>query len=354
MRFDDHVQADEQLDPTISQLLTHLKRLRKTVPVNYELKEDLRRKLLERMQQMEMQTAGAVMPRRRRRVWWITGGLFALALACVLWFGTNDTARYLAEELVLPADVSAVSVSASGEHVAWVTQSGALSVLPGKEAAQDQHIVTLKLPSTSGTYQSLAYANNDEQMAAIELASDASRIWLVTIKKDTAQASSRLLFEMKNRGLAGLSWSPDNLMVAFTRMERGLDEIWLASTIASDVKKLTEGSQPAWSPDGKRISFVDGDSVSVMDMMSGSIQRLAKGRFPSWQSADRLTFTTNEGTLAEYELEAGTLKETKSHIYLPEAYRTGLVSTTWTQNGKYGIVQKHVGAQAQTALLVKK
>lgn len=356
MRFDDHIHAEEQLDPTVSQLLTQLKKLRTTVPVNYELKEDLRKRLLERMHQMERQTmhAGVAKSGRKRRFWWFTGGLFALAIACFLWFGPNVTARYLAEELVLPANVSGVTVSATGAQVAWMTKSGTLSVLPGKKDAEKQNNVTLKLPSTSGTYQSLTYANNDEQLAAIELAADASRIWLVTIKKESAQASIRLLFEIKNRGLGGLSWSPDNLTVAFTRMERGLNEIWLASTIASDAKKLTEGSQPAWSPDGKRISFVHGDQVFVMEVMTGSIQLLAKGSHPSWQSADRLTFTTGQGTLAEYVLEGATMKADNGGISLPAAYQSGIESTAWTQNGNYGIVEKRAGLHLQTALLIKK
>ncbi|MGE5703131.1 MAG: TolB family protein [Clostridia bacterium] len=356
MRFDDPFHPEDQQDPTISQLLCHLKKLRTSVPVNYELKGELRKKLLERMRQMELhaasQASGAAMPRKRRELWWYSGGILMLALAMFMWLGTSATIRYSAEALVLPTGVTNVTLSATANRLAWVSQKGMLELRTVHDEQQKRQLSKYQLPRTEGSYQEIAFAHNDEQLTAIEQTKDVTRIWIVTVSDGAIQASSRLLYEGKNVELQGAAWSPDNLYVAFTKIEHGKKEIWLTSTISSETKKLTEGSQAAWSPDGTRVSFVNENIVSVIDLPTGKISRLNQGEFPSWQSADRLTFTAPDGTLAEYTWAE---EVTQTHtLMLPNGYETGIVQASWTHDGDHGLIKKKEKEQVQIALLTEK
>lgn len=52
------------------------------------------------------------------------------------------------------------------------------------------------------------------------------------------------------------SFSPDGRRIAFWRLDSGAGAIYVANADGSDVKKVTyEGYQPAWSPDGSRLVY---------------------------------------------------------------------------------------------------
>jgi Tol biopolymer transport system component len=65
-------------------------------------------------------------------------------------------------------------------------------------------------------------------------------------------------------------------MIAFTRREG--DSFWVcrSSLVGSEVRKLAAGMSPEWSPDGKHIAFVHGDSVWTMDPDGSNARELQK------------------------------------------------------------------------------
>jgi eukaryotic-like serine/threonine-protein kinase len=69
-------------------------------------------------------------------------------------------------------------------------------------------------------------------------------------------------------------FSPDGSMIVFARREG--DTLWIcrSSVVGGEVRRLAEGNTPDWSPDGKHIVFVRGNSVWTMDPDGGNAREL--------------------------------------------------------------------------------
>ena len=101
-------------------------------------------------------------------------------------------------------------------------------------------------------------------------------------------------------------WSPDGSRLAFTaRNIRSLSRIasagnhpggavgisastiipravYVVSADGGDLRKVTEGSDPSWSPDGDRLVFEDDSRIMVIDTDGTGLQELASGYEPIW------------------------------------------------------------------------
>ena len=92
---------------------------------------------------------------------------------------------------------------------------------------------------------------------------------------------------MKVRRVADPRVSPDGKWIAFTigdvnfDANRVVNQIYVTSIVGgSEIKRLTSGdkssSSPRWSPDGKKIAFVTGSQIWVMDSDGDNKQQVTK------------------------------------------------------------------------------
>jgi Tol biopolymer transport system component len=97
-------------------------------------------------------------------------------------------------------------------------------------------------------------------------------------------------------GWQGPTWSPDGSRIAgLSTPEEGIRILDVAGAAPQN---LVSGSvtQFSWSPDGRQIAFDEltketGQAVSVVNLTTGDVQRLAEGYWPRWSPrGDRIAF----------------------------------------------------------------
>ena len=73
------------------------------------------------------------------------------------------------------------------------------------------------------------------------------------------------------------AWSPDGRRIAYEKVSELTTEVWVADPSGDSPQRLARGSSPVWSPEGDRIAYV-GNSVMVMEA-DGSSGRPVTGDF---------------------------------------------------------------------------
>jgi len=136
------------------------------------------------------------------------------------------------------------------------------------------------------------------------------------------------------------AWSPDGKRIAFVSDRDGSREIWMMKPDGTEMQQVTKKSGACtslqWSPDSKQIAFVSNktgnDNIYTVDVASGKILQLTKKpnpcRQPAWSpDGKKITYTIFGGRWHGYIMNAdGTEEEGISG-------ESGAVDMVWSPDG---------------------
>jgi Tol biopolymer transport system component len=89
---------------------------------------------------------------------------------------------------------------------------------------------------------------------------------------------------------------PATAAIAFVSTRDGAEHIYVANADGSEVTRVTAGSEPAWSRDGRRIAFARRASgpgppgIYVLDLDGSEPRHVGPGSLPAWSPAGRIAF----------------------------------------------------------------
>lgn len=122
------------------------------------------------------------------------------------------------------------------------------------------------------------------------------------------------------------AWSPDGTKIAFTSVAAGDDsengsfssDIYTMDSDGNNQNRLTSGGDcydPSWSPDGSKIAYYEGTTLSMMNVDGSSQRQLSPfadpigGEPPRWSPDGKMIAFSSEGRIYTTTVESGLTRQ---------------------------------------------
>lgn len=306
---------------SLDELLTRMRRVRETIPVNHRLRDELKARLLESQavgagipgKPADMAPglagsppgAGSVGHKKRPGLLLLLPAILMVALA---WFWWSMTAQKVLEAGPVKEISRFWQEEAPLDYTVLPEGRGYLAVRNG----------SLQVLDESGSQVGIVKPPRGERLASPALTRDGARLALVRQNEtgsaqvlsmampgtpigpgvvrqmeDALSAAQVLVNAEDGRTITDLVWSPDGKTLACALGKPGgQSEVYLVTS--NEMASIGTGRRPAWSPDGNRLA-VERHSPSGMPELwlvePGKNEfRLTEGERPAWGPGGHLAF----------------------------------------------------------------
>lgn len=300
----------------LDDLVNHIRQVRERIPVNQDLREELRARLIGG-RRAAVESPVAVRPEKSAAVgttparYHVAGLLLVLSVLIVALVALRlpggkilesgpvvEMTRFWAEDRPL-----APSVSPGGYIVA--ERGGALLLL-NREGA----LFATVRPPAGVKYASPCWSPDGRKLALVRQRGTESELIAVGIPPDAKPADLQRAIEggmdravsltgwQEAPQFTGLAWSPDGETLAYSLIRDGESKVFLLR--GNREVYLSPGSGPAWSPDGQRL-VVERREKSVNNLWlvekeGGKSYLLGQGSCPVWTPKGYLLFVKTSVT----------------------------------------------------------
>ncbi|RXT13524.1 WD40 repeat domain-containing protein [Ammoniphilus sp. CFH 90114] len=288
---------EEERDPTISNLLDHLKQMRETVPVNYQLKAELKKKLMAQMMALKnVETSNSVGTETQKKRRWFRPSLFLLAIVIVwavsMGIGGKVSIRTM-KSFTAPELRSAVvaQLAPNQDRIALIANHE-LIVLDEKQ----QSNFRMSLPAQQGVYTSLAWSPRGDEWAWMKTTPQRTQIWVSQMNG----GGSRLLEEFPTETTDGMAWSSDGQWL-YASVDQ---KVWKISTTSPETLEFTVGSDPSPTPSGQKLAVVDQGVIKIVNEQGNTMAEIGEGSSPQWIGDQHIIFLDSEGRISMTSLDS--------------------------------------------------
>jgi len=115
--------------------------------------------------------------------------------------------------------------------------------------------------------------------------------------------------------------------IAFVSDRDGTQQIYLANEDGSEVTRLTPGTDPAWSRDGGRLAFQNGQAIFVINVDGSGLRRVAGGWDPTWSPDGRMLAFRDLSSISVVGVDGSN----QQRLYY---YTLGLFDPAWSPDGR--------------------
>lgn len=262
----------------LSEMEEQLRDLQHRLPVNKELKDQLRHELAESLPASSLAEQKLLKPHKHKRMQRWGYGLAAAVLICIaagaiLWNGgQQSTNRVYAADLSLKPKFDTILQLGTDPSTAAAMQGEALYVAVPNEGIYKQEGLKMELLVERPDITSLRLSPDGLSIGY----TTSNGIYVYTL--ETREEHELLI--RSHVSMLDLAWSPESDRVLYVERSTQADQIWELELNTGDAQLLVNGSHPSYKGDTEHILYEHAGSIYTWSRDSQQSEFYVKGTQP--------------------------------------------------------------------------